>query len=160
MRNEKEMFALVLDVAKNDERVLAVLMNGSRANPCAPKDIFQDYDIVYVVNDIDSFINDVNWIDIFGERIILQTPEAKTNTLLPPENSGAFNYLMLFRDGNRIDLTLVPFNRMSGILGNDSDTIVLLDKKNILPEFENANDSDYWIKPPTLNVYDECCNEF
>ena len=27
-------------------------MNGSRANPNAPRDIFQDYDIVYVVEEL------------------------------------------------------------------------------------------------------------
>lgn len=33
MRNEKEMFDLILGVATGDERVRAVVLNGSRANP-------------------------------------------------------------------------------------------------------------------------------
>ncbi|WP_431602538.1 aminoglycoside 6-adenylyltransferase [Ruminiclostridium papyrosolvens] len=33
MRTEQEMFDLILDVAKADERIRAVYMNGSRANP-------------------------------------------------------------------------------------------------------------------------------
>ena len=49
MRTEKEMFELILGVAKRDERVRAVYMNGSRANPNVKKDLFQDYDIVYAV---------------------------------------------------------------------------------------------------------------
>ena len=49
MRNEQEMYQLFLDIANNDDRILAVYMNGSRTNKNAPKDIFQDYDIVYVV---------------------------------------------------------------------------------------------------------------
>ena len=55
MRNEKEMYDLILGIAQNDERIRAVIMNGSRANPNAPADIFQDYDIVYIVTDIASF---------------------------------------------------------------------------------------------------------
>lgn len=50
MRTEQEMFNLILSIAENDERIRAVVMNGSRANPNVVKDIFQDYDIVYVVN--------------------------------------------------------------------------------------------------------------
>ena len=39
MRSEKEMMDLILETAKNDERIRAVYMNGSRTNPNAPKDI-------------------------------------------------------------------------------------------------------------------------
>ena len=58
MRTEQEMFDLILSVASEDERIRAVYMNGSRTNPNAPKDIFQDYDIVYVVTETLSFINE------------------------------------------------------------------------------------------------------
>ena len=75
MRTEKEMFDLILGVAEKDERILGVYMNGSRANPKAPKDIFQDFDIVYVVKETKSFIRDKEWVDIFGERLIMQLPD-------------------------------------------------------------------------------------
>ena len=55
MRTEREMTALILGVAEQDARVRAVFMNDSRANPNAPRDIFQDYDIVYVVEETASF---------------------------------------------------------------------------------------------------------
>ena len=45
MRSEEEMMHLILQVAKDDERVRAVYLNGSRTNPNAPKDRFQDYDV-------------------------------------------------------------------------------------------------------------------
>ena len=47
MRTEQEMMDLILGVAKTDERVRAVLMNGSRANHNAPKDNYQDFDVAY-----------------------------------------------------------------------------------------------------------------
>ncbi len=62
MRTEKEMFDLVLGVANRDSRIRAVYMNGSRANPNVKKDIFQDYDIVYVVTETESIIRDEDWI--------------------------------------------------------------------------------------------------
>ena len=62
MRNEQEMYQLFLDIANNNDRILAVYMNGSRTNKNVPKDIFQDYDIVYVVEKTADFINDRLWI--------------------------------------------------------------------------------------------------
>lgn len=45
MRTESEMIELILNIARADERIRAVRMEGSRANPAAPKDKYQDYDI-------------------------------------------------------------------------------------------------------------------
>ena len=44
MRTENEMYNLILEIAKNDARIKAVYMNGSRTNENVPKDMFQDYD--------------------------------------------------------------------------------------------------------------------
>jgi len=40
MRPEQEMMNLILGVAKADERIRAVLLIGSRANPTVPKDSY------------------------------------------------------------------------------------------------------------------------
>lgn len=155
MRTEKEMFDLILNFAKKDSRVRAVYMNGSRTNQNAPKDAYQDYDIVYVVDEFDTFMGDNKWIDIFGERFMLQMPEAMRD----PSGEGHFNWMMLFTDGNRLDLTLIPIQRPE-LIGNDSLTILLLDKDGILPIFPNASDLDYIIKEPSELFYFSCCNNF
>lgn len=49
MRSEQEMYELIIGTARADERIRAVYINGSRTDKNAPKDIFQDYDIVYAV---------------------------------------------------------------------------------------------------------------
>jgi aminoglycoside 6-adenylyltransferase len=51
------------------------MLNGSRVNPNALRDIFQDFDIAYFVTDLDSFTRDHTWIERFGEIMILQMPE-------------------------------------------------------------------------------------
>ena len=66
MRGEREMYQMILDIAKETEQVLAVYMNGSRTNENVPGDIFQDYDIVFVVKETQPFIEDKNWIHRFG----------------------------------------------------------------------------------------------
>ncbi|MFB5677030.1 aminoglycoside 6-adenylyltransferase [Paenibacillus terreus] len=152
MRSEKEMMELILGFARNDERIRAVGMNGSRTNPNAPKDVFQDYDIVFVVKDIHSFVDHPQWVDYFGSRIIMQTPE--------PVLDGYFSYLMLFTDGNRIDLTLCPVEKRDVWNGGDKLSVVLLDKDKSLPKLAAPTDEDYRVRRPSAEGYADCCNEF
>ncbi|MEK4601307.1 aminoglycoside 6-adenylyltransferase [Bacillus sp. FSL L8-0099] len=158
MRTEKEMLDLIINTAKEDERIRAVIMNGSRVNPNVKKDCFQDYDIMYVVNDIQSFISNHNWIHRFGEIMIVQMPEEMS--LIPADEDGKFPYLMKFMDGNRIDLTLVPVELIKKFVGKDSLSKLLLDKDNCLGEFPPASDKDYLVKKPTEKEFLDCCNEF
>ncbi|TSB45335.1 aminoglycoside 6-adenylyltransferase [Alkalicoccobacillus porphyridii] len=158
MRSAQEMLELILETAKADERIRAVGMNGSRTNPNAAKDPFQDFDIVYVVTDVAAFVEDTRWVEVFGDRIIMQMPEAIE--LMPPRKDGTFAYLMLFTDGNRIDLTLIPVDRKETWNGDDKLSIVLLDKDNALPNLPEPTDEDYWVKRPTEKLFDNCCNEF
>ncbi|MEW5719417.1 MAG: aminoglycoside 6-adenylyltransferase [Chloroflexota bacterium] len=157
MRSEQEMLELIVNTAQNDERVRAVILNGSRANPDAPRDIFQDWDIVYLVTDVSSFKNDPTWINRFGEIMISQMPDAMQDP--PAQNNGGFTYLMQFTDGNRIDLRLFPISKLDG-LENDSLSILILDKDGLLTPFAPPSECDYLPKPPTAKAFSDCCNEF
>ncbi|MGH0427862.1 aminoglycoside 6-adenylyltransferase [Bacillus hominis] len=158
MRTEKEMLDLIINTAKEDERIRAVIMNGSRVNPNVKKDCFQDYDIIYVVKEVQPFTSNHNWIHRFGEIMIVQMPEEMS--LLPAEEDGKFPYLMQFMDGNRIDLTLVPVDLINTFVGQDSLSKLLLDKDNCIEELPPASDKDYLIKKPTEKEFLDCCNEF
>ncbi|MCK1890507.1 aminoglycoside 6-adenylyltransferase, partial [Legionella pneumophila] len=57
-------------------------MNGSRASPSAKKDIFQDYDIVYLVTEIESFVHDKNWINYLLTLILFSAPFFMTMMLM------------------------------------------------------------------------------
>ncbi len=157
MRSEQEMLDLILGTAEQDERIRAVIMNGSRVNANIRRDIFQDYDIVYIVTDVAPFSNNHDWIQRFGEMVIYQMPEAMGNP--PPMGDGHFAYLMQFMDGNRIDLTLFPLDRLSE-MARDSLSRLLLDKDGIITPFPEPNDSDYLPRPPTAQDFADCCNEF
>ncbi len=163
MRSENEIMSLILNVAKTDNRIRVVFLNGSRANPNAKKDILQDYDIVYVVREKESFLYDHNWIDIFGERLILQIPEEMILGNEEKDNeaakSVAFPYLMLFEDGNRIDLTLLPIEELENEFELDSLSVLLMDKDNLFPDFPTSSDLDYLIRKPTEKEFLDCCNE-
>jgi aminoglycoside 6-adenylyltransferase len=157
MRKEQEMMDLIVGLANNDARIRAVIMNGSRVNPAAPRDRFQDYDIVYVVNAVGDFIDDRSWISHFGDILIMQTPDE--NVLFPAETKNSFGFLMLFTDGNRIDLTFYPAGLM-GDFQTDSLSLLLLDKDGIAEPFPPPSNRDYLPAPPTEKHFSDCCNEF
>jgi len=157
MRSEKEMFDLILGFARADERVRAVILDGSRADPEAPRDDLRDYDIVYVVSDLASFKSDPGWIDIFGERMILQLPDDMGD--LENKQPVGYAYLMQFMDGTRIDLTLYPADRISEAAVT-SYCYALLDKDGILPTEKFRDASHYLPTPPTAKEFADCCNEF
>ncbi|MCL2637978.1 MAG: aminoglycoside 6-adenylyltransferase [Oscillospiraceae bacterium] len=157
MRTEKEMFDLFLNIAKVDERIRVVGMEGSRTNINVPKDDFQDYDMSYIVTDMESFTNNDNWLDVFGKRIIIQKPEAMD--LFPPELDW-FSYLMIFEDGIKIDLSIIPLEMLDEYLKSDKLLKILLDKDGLVLNPPTPTDKDYWIYKPSVEFFDDCCNEF
>ncbi|MGG4032654.1 aminoglycoside 6-adenylyltransferase [Paenibacillus cisolokensis] len=158
MRSEREMLDAIVGFAREDERIRAVIMNGSRANPDAPRDRFQDYDIVYAVTDVGAFVRDRSWIGRFGDVLIMQTPD--DSRLFPPsEDRNRFAYLMLFQDGDRIDLTFYPADRLRE-MAPDSLSLLLLDKDGAVGELPPPSNRDYLPKPPTAGQFADCCNEF
>lgn len=161
MRTEKEMFDLILSVANRDSRIRAVYMNGSRANPNIKKDIFQDYDIVYVVTETESFLREENWVSVFGEPIIFQEPD-KLDKMQgrDVDFKNGYTYLMQFTDGNRIDLHIQPMEMLIKEYVKDKLTIPLLDKDSCLPQIPPTTDEDYWVKRPTYGQYFSRCNNF
>ena len=157
MRTEQEMFDLILNFARNDESIRAVILNGSRANPNAPKDIFQDFDIACLVKDINPYMRNANIPPYFGEILILQEPENMGEP--SPEDAGSYAYLMQLMDGNRIDLSFHAPEKWKSVTG-DSQSIVLLDKDKVISELPPASDVDYWARKPTNKQFQDCCNEF
>lgn len=65
MRTEQEMVDLIINTAKADDRIRAIYMGGSRTNPNVKPDMFQNYDVVYIVEETRTFIKDIPWIRLF-----------------------------------------------------------------------------------------------
>ena len=156
MRTEQEMFKLILNIAKKDSRIRAVLLVGSRANPAVKKDLYQDYDITYYTDDVSPFYHNLGWIEEnFGKPAVIQMPESMTLSQLPPIADGHFTYLMIFKDGIRIDLSIV-----SSYTPSEEPAVVLLDKDGFFPPIPAPSDRCWWVKPPTQEHFWDCCNEF
>lgn len=148
MRTETEMLNRILQIAKTIQ-VEAIAMSGSRTDTKAPKDEFQDYDVIYIVDDLDNLTRDISWLDQFGKRIIEQEVTLGHRRL----------YLMLFEDGNRIDLTLCPKEHIQEWVDSEAGFTVLEDPEHLfeayLPNLER-----YWITPAAEKDFEKSCNEF
>ena len=148
MKTETEMFDVILQTAKVLQ-VDAVAMSGSRTNPKAPKDEFQDYDVVYLVENFEELISDLSWLDQFGKRVIEQEVTLGHRRL----------YLMLFEDGNRLDLTLCPEDHIQEWLESEADFTVLEDTKGLFETYSPSPER-YWITPASETDFEKSCNEF
>ena len=158
MRSETEMNQLFMDIANEDCRILAVYMNGSRTNKNVPKDIFQDYDIVFVVEETKPFIDDKNWICKFGNVLYMQYPDEHPD--YPSDKENFYGWLMQFDDGNRIDLHVESAAHAKEHICDDKLCRILLDKEHILPKIPDSTDEDYHVKKPSEAQFQACINEF
>lgn len=148
MRTETEMFNVILQTAKVLQ-VDAVALSGSRTDTKAPKDEFQDYDVVYVVDDLDNLTRNFSWLNQFGKRIIEQHNVLEHRHL----------YLMLFEDGNRIDLTLCPKEHIQEWVDSEAGFTVLEDPKGVFEPY-SPNPQRFWTSPASAIEFDKACNEF
>ena len=148
MRTETEMLNLILQTAKTLQ-VKAVAMSGSRTCPKALKDEFQDYDVVYIVDDLYNLMSDLSWLNKFGKRIIEQEVSLGHRRL----------YLMLFEDGNRIDLTLCPKEYIQEWVDSEAGFTILEDTENLFEAYF-PNLERHWITPATETDFKNSCNEF
>ena len=147
-RSQEQMLRLISQTAKSLQ-VEAVALSGSRTNQRVQTDEFQDYDVVYIVDDLDNLTSDLSWLDQFGKRIIEQHNVLGNRRL----------YLMLFEDGNRIDLTLCPTEYIQEWVDSEAGFTVLEDKKGLFePYFPSPH--RFWTSPASAIDFEKACNEF
>ena len=91
----------------------------------------------------------MSWLDQFGKRIIEQEVTLGHRRL----------YLMLFEDGNRIDLTLCPKDHINEWVDSEAGFTVLKDEKGLFEAYL-PNPKLYWTAPPSEEEFTASCNEF
>ena len=158
MRDASSILDMIMKIALDDENILAVCLNGSRADKMAFCDKYSDFDIIYVVRDIRNYTTNKSWFAQFGDILICQNPDILDGYDFTTNEK--FTTLMQFKDGSRIDLTLVDELNLKHIEKSDEPQLVLLNKKNI-PELKNIFSSDsYLVHLPSQDEFFHCTNEF
>lgn len=154
MRSEADIYKLIDDFSQ-DSRIRAVLLNGSRANPEVTADPFQDYDFAFVVDALETFIEDSSWLERFGPRLIMQIPESMRH----PANDGHYGWMFILEDNVRLDMQFFPISMIPSVR-SDSLLRVLIDKDDHFTNLPPSSDQAYWVEAPTTLDYFSCCNNF
>ncbi|MBR4501163.1 MAG: aminoglycoside 6-adenylyltransferase [Clostridia bacterium] len=161
MRTEREILETVMDAARRDSSVRAVI----RTDLVPVRKYLYTFNFCFVVNDIERFDEDV-FRTCFGDRILLFRGDRNYPEMFP----GVKAHLMVFRDGVTlvihamgIDAFLARFDRKSAS-GNVwiGDTYQkLLDKDHILPEIERPEEKQtIFAGVPTAEEFDSINREF
>lgn len=98
MRTTAEMMALILKVGEENDKILGIVLEGSRANPYVYVDSLSDFDVICFLEDIRSFTKDTHWLECFGELLIMQKPDDWHNHPYDYNSIEPFSYLMQFKD--------------------------------------------------------------
>lgn len=155
MRSEKEMLELFRKTALTDENIRAAYIEGSRANPNVPKDLFQDYDVVYIVESTKPYRENKKWTDRFGENFYMNYPE--DNIFYPSDVENCYGWQIQFTDGNRLDLHVCT---KEYALANLEMYRVLVDKDQIMPAKEDTSEEKYWVQKPEEQGFACTCQNF
>ena len=143
--------------------MLAAYLKGSRANGNVPKDVYQDFDIMYVVKEVAPFRKNPAWLDVFGEVILKQEQDDDfgygERFGIRRDYDKSYSWLLLFADGNRIDIGVETLETMEQGKNRNRLFVPLLDKIGCLPQFP-PTDEEFWVQKPTEKGFLGCCNAF
>lgn len=151
----QELYQKIISFAENNDLIRIVEMNGSRVNAHVEPDVFQDFDIVYYVTNIDVFIDDETWLDVFGKPLLRQTSKDQRDGL----NHDWYMYMMQFENGTRLDLTLYPVEGFLAKQGSDSLSLIIIDKEGYQIN-QVPNETSYFVQPLDQQSLDYSVNEF
>ena len=164
MRTEQEMFNILTKMAAEDERIRAAYLFGSRADPDAKKDIYQDYDVSFVVTETDSFQADKKWLDAFGGIAMFNEAERNGLIFFGRKDMSVLSrrciFKFLFSDDTCMDLVLEIKEEAVRSFAEYQPAKILTDKDGILSGINLSSDKNYEHLKPDEDMYRACCSNF
>ena len=141
----------IMDIATADSNIRGVVLYGSRALDAVQPDMYQDYDVYYIVNNVDMFS-----IEAFKDIGLMFVPSEIYHELFENERT----YLMQFSDYSRVDLTICTHETFCQKHLGRGAMKCLLDKEGTLKEIGSDENSVNWVKPLDQQTYTDTCSEF
>ena len=164
MKDNHDVISRLVQWAEQRDSVRAMLLTSTRAIPNAPVDIFSDYDVVLVVEDIHPFFEDRSWLEDFGEVLVVYWDPIYSD---PDYGIEKFANVTQYADGLKIDFTLWPVELLRKIIQAPAVTAeldagyrILLDKENLTDGMKPPTYTAYIPVPPTNEVYQKMIEEF
>ena len=150
--------------AEGRDAIRAMLLTSTRAIPNAPMDIFSDYDVVLIVEDIHPFFEDRSWLEDFGEVLVVYWDPIYPDPDYGVEKSANVTQ---YADGLKIDFTLWSVELLQKIVQApvlsaelDAGYRILLDKDGLTKGLKSPTYTSYIPVPPTNEVYQKIANDF
>ncbi|MEX2375810.1 MAG: aminoglycoside 6-adenylyltransferase, partial [Dehalococcoidia bacterium] len=102
--SDLEVLATLTRWAEADERVRALILTSSRANPASKVDALSDFDMAIGVHDSADFQGNPAWLeDAYGAILVRHDPKPGSTSV-----PGQFNRLVIHKDGTKIDWQVWP----------------------------------------------------
>ena len=150
--------------AEQRDSIRAMLLTSTRAVPNAPVDIYSDYDVILVVQDIHPFFEDRSWLDHFGDVLVAYWDPIHLD---PDHGIEKVANVIQFADGLKIDFTLWPVELLQKIIlapvlqaELDAGYRVLLDKDHLTHGMQPPTYKAYIPTSPTNEVYQKTIEDF
>ena len=150
--------------ATEQDAIRAMLLTSTRANPHASVDIFSDYDVVLVVQDIHPFFEDRTWLQAFGEVLV-----AYWDPIQPAPDYGIeqVGNVIQYADGLKIDFGLWPVALLQRIVAApalpadlDDGYTVLVDKDHLTNGMQAPTYTAYIPAPPADETFQKVIEDF
>ena len=154
MRDRLKVLAEILDFAKNNDNIRAVVLQGSLANPVDRVDLLSDLDPLFYVKDVKEFIEDDKWLNKFGVIISRLYDEWKLE-----DNLKSYIRMVIYEDGLKVDFGIAPIEAIKNI--NDLMFYkVLLDKDGLIKTTKVMTEENFYCSKPSYKEYQTLINEF
>ncbi len=161
---KSDIISKLMHWAEKRDSIRAMLLTSTRAVPNASVDIFSDYDVILIVEDIHPFFEDRNWLEDFGEVLVVYW-----DPIYPSADYGIemTANVTQYADGLKIDFTIWPVELMQKIIQAptltaelDAGHRVLMDKDNLMKEMKQPTYTAYIPTRPTNDVYQKAIEDF
>jgi aminoglycoside 6-adenylyltransferase len=154
----------LINWAEQQDAVRAMLLTSTRAIPNAHIDIFSDYDVVLIVQDIHPFIEDKTWLQVFGKVLVTYWDPIHPKPSFGIEQSGN---IIQYADGLKIDFTLWPVDLLRRIATAptplaelDMGYAVLMDKDHLTDDLRAPTYKAYIPAKPSNEAFQQVINNF
>src|SRR5215216_3537738 len=159
-----DVISKLVQWAEERDSIRAMLLTSTRAIPNALTDIFSDYDVVLVVEDIHPFFEDRSWLEDFGEVLVVYWDPIYMD---PQYGIEKVANVTQYADGLKIDFTLWPVELLREIIQSslihpelDAGYRVLLDKDDLTSGMKPPTYRSYIPTPPTQEEYQKAIHDF
>lgn len=141
-----------------------MLLTSTRAIPSASVDVFSDYDVVLIIEDIHPFFEDRSWLEDFGKVLVVYWDPIHRD---PDYEIEKVANVTQYADGLKIDFTLWPVELLKRIVQApelpaelDAGYRVLMDKDGLTEGMKPPTYAAYIPAPPTDEAYQKWIEDF